>query len=371
MDNRAHWHTLLREALTLLALPADEQVRLNGPGCVACDLINDFNHARRVTFDEAKLSNDQRQALESIARAIQAMEEADVECYKNGALRRPAWDRLRERASEALRVFGWEKAVIKPFAEVSPGVWFRAPDAAPSKGGRDSGAISLSMPNLAIAKEASRSRVPYWVVLAGCLSVFVFLLLCGTAIGVWVYVLKNGYVFGTAPTNVDPAFNSPAVPLNFGQPLQGEVVNGRLVEPEGGFSYVPPDGWMAYRLPGLKYRIVSAPIQAGGAPNINAADEFFAGSLEEYVKANLATLQRVMPEFRIVKQEDFQTTAGLPSVRLVAEVKQNGINLRQSYYFFGNGNTKYVVVCTTRRDGGEELDPIFEASMKSFRLERQ
>ena len=33
------WQMLLREALAVLALPVDEQVRVRVPGCVACELL--------------------------------------------------------------------------------------------------------------------------------------------------------------------------------------------------------------------------------------------------------------------------------------------------------------------------------------------
>ena len=42
---REPWEMLLREALAVLALPPDEQVRVNGPGCVVCDLLEDFESA--------------------------------------------------------------------------------------------------------------------------------------------------------------------------------------------------------------------------------------------------------------------------------------------------------------------------------------
>jgi hypothetical protein len=44
------WQPLLREALAVLSLSADEQIRVNGPGCIACDLLNDFDHARVVAI---------------------------------------------------------------------------------------------------------------------------------------------------------------------------------------------------------------------------------------------------------------------------------------------------------------------------------
>jgi hypothetical protein len=131
VDDRAPWEKLLREALTILALPADEQVRVNGPGCVTCDLLEDFDHARRVaTGNEAELSDDQRRSLEAINAVMRSMEKPDFECFNNEVLRRPVWEGLRKLAADALRLFGWEGTVVEPFVEVEPGVWRRAPSTA-------------------------------------------------------------------------------------------------------------------------------------------------------------------------------------------------------------------------------------------------
>jgi hypothetical protein len=122
------WQTLLCEALAVLALPADEQIRVNEPGCVACDLLSDFDHARTVTFEtQERLSDDQRRTLEAIDSVMRSMQQPDFECFNNGVLSRPVWKRIRELAADALRLFGWEKTVVQPFVEVQPGVWHRGP----------------------------------------------------------------------------------------------------------------------------------------------------------------------------------------------------------------------------------------------------
>jgi hypothetical protein len=66
---------LLRDALTALALPMGEQIRVNGPGCVACDLFEDFDHARIVAVgSENRFSGNQSQMLEAIDHAFQSMQ---------------------------------------------------------------------------------------------------------------------------------------------------------------------------------------------------------------------------------------------------------------------------------------------------------
>jgi hypothetical protein len=122
------WRALLCEALVILALSADEQVRANGPGCVACDLLNDFDHARHVAFgNNSQLSDKQSHILNAIDGVMGSMQGPDFECFNNEVLRGPVWQRLRELAADALRCFDWEGTVAEPFAEVQPGVWRRPP----------------------------------------------------------------------------------------------------------------------------------------------------------------------------------------------------------------------------------------------------
>ena len=144
----------------------------------------------------------------------------------------------------------------------------------------------------------------------------------------------------------------------------------RLTETAGGFSFVPPETWQARAVPGLKYKIAFGPVQDGFASNINVVDEAFTGALDAYVNANKAALERALKKVRIVKQEAFRTTAGLPGARLIVECEQNDKPLRQTFYFFGTAGMKFVVTCSTTAAGGEKLDPVFERAMKTFRLEK-
>jgi hypothetical protein len=126
VEENVHWQPLLGEALAVLALRADEQVRVNGPGCLACDLLNDFDHARMVTLESApQLSEEQRRSLAAIDGVMRSMQARDLECFNNEVLCRPVWQRLRELAAVALQHFGWVNTAVEPFAQVKPGVWRR------------------------------------------------------------------------------------------------------------------------------------------------------------------------------------------------------------------------------------------------------
>ncbi len=55
---------------------------------------------------------------------------------------------------------------------------------------------------------------------------------------------------------------------------------------------------------------------------------------------------------------------------MVIQSDQNGTLLRQAFYFFaGTGDNKFVVTCSALASGGEEIDEVFEASLKTFVLD--
>jgi hypothetical protein len=145
----------------------------------------------------------------------------------------------------------------------------------------------------------------------------------------------------------------------------------RHQEPAGGFSFVPPKDWQVRDFPGLKYKVVAGPPTAGFASNINILDGTGKGSLDDYVKANIVTLQKQRKNCRILSQEAFNTSAGLQGARVVAEGEDGDRLLRFNIYIFGQGDKKFVVTCTALADGGAQLDPVFEACLKTFRFENK
>ena len=99
MSEPVLWQPLLRDCLAALAAPPEQQVRANGPGCIACDLLNDVDNARLVALDHAPLSDAQRSVLESLDAASSGLQPDDLVCFDNEVVRRPAWQSLRELVS--------------------------------------------------------------------------------------------------------------------------------------------------------------------------------------------------------------------------------------------------------------------------------
>jgi hypothetical protein len=139
-------------------------------------------------------------------------------------------------------------------------------------------------------------------------------------------------------------------------------------EKAGGFSYDPPSGWQVVEFPGLKYRISHGPRENEFAPNINVVDEAFSGTLAAYVDANLQNLERLFVNLKVLSREDFKTQDNEAAVKIVTENEQQGRMFRQTFFFIGSGNRKYVVTCTALADGGAKFDTAFAQSVETFRM---
>jgi hypothetical protein len=145
----------------------------------------------------------------------------------------------------------------------------------------------------------------------------------------------------------------------------------RHTEKAGGYSFVPPKGWKMMEFGGLKHKIAVGPAANGFAPNIVFVDEAFKGNLIDYVAGSKDGLKKAFKKFKEISETSLKTKDGAACVRFVIERDENGKQLRQSFYFFDlSPGRKLVVTCTALTDGGEKLDPAFEESMKTFRLEK-
>jgi hypothetical protein len=102
---------LFRDSLVDLSLAAEGRRRIGPRGCLACELLNDFHYAGeafRHNFEDV-LTAEQQAVISAVYAAMGGLEPADVECFNDGVVHRRGWQRLREKAAEAGRVFGCER----------------------------------------------------------------------------------------------------------------------------------------------------------------------------------------------------------------------------------------------------------------------
>jgi hypothetical protein len=133
-DERAKVLHGLREAVNALALPAGEQVRVTLPGCVTCELLNDFDIWAREALERyaTTLTPHQQACLRAIGGKMDEMTEEDYECCCTAEaalprLERRLWCELRSLARGALEAFGWPLAAQDAYRPVNERVWRRAP----------------------------------------------------------------------------------------------------------------------------------------------------------------------------------------------------------------------------------------------------
>ena len=118
---------LLRNALRALALPPADQVRVTQPGCVSCELLEDFSHGYTCFTQSCadQLTDATSNLLAEIDATMDALSRDDFVCFDNSVLDRPVWGQLRQLASETLTAFDWDNHSIDPYTKTEPGVWRR------------------------------------------------------------------------------------------------------------------------------------------------------------------------------------------------------------------------------------------------------
>jgi len=114
----------------------------------------------------------------------------------------------------------------------------------------------------------------------------------------------------------------------------------RHVEPKGGFSFCPPDGWNIRDYPKEKFKIMLGPASDGFAPNLNVRElKNLPQSLQD-VAAMVSKFYAGNPEgmgtsyVGSFTQSEFTTFANQPGIKLAFQSVKEGVRLRSTMYFF-------------------------------------
>lgn len=195
------------------------------------------------------------------------------------------------------------------------------------------------------------------------LTAVILLFVIGIVLFVIGLVTFGGDTAESSPPPAPPAASQPT-----SEPASTDDPN-RHFEPEGGYSFVPPDGWSVQELPGLKFKVAVGPASEEFAPNINFVDDAFAGTLEEYVQSNIVTMESIFQDLRILEISEFVPNAGSAAVRVATENTQQGLLLRQVFYIFQAAGDSFLVgTCSRLALSQAEVDAQCDQSMATFRL---
>ena len=144
--------------------------------------------------------------------------------------------------------------------------------------------------------------------------------------------------------------------------------SSRHVEEGGGYSIQPPEGWAVAEFPGLKYKVFHGSPVHGFSPNIVFVDEYFEGTIEEYVQANNVNMRLVLTDFEILSTTAFVTASRLNGIKQVTTAAHSGQVLRQTFYYFSNGFTRFVITCSVPDNSRQSYEKLFDESVKTFQV---
>lgn len=136
---------------------------------------------------------------------------------------------------------------------------------------------------------------------------------------------------------------------------------------QGNFRFTIPDGWASVKLQNTPYQIAAGITIEGFTQNIIVEREEFNGSLQEYLEKAKTLLADQNENIQITKEEDFSTSRNLKGIKLILEnVVETGIAIKQYVYLFKVDFVCFIVSCSVLADEPEEIEEIFDTSMKTF-----
>jgi|JI10StandDraft_1071094.scaffolds.fasta_scaffold110603_6 hypothetical protein len=118
---------LVQQAIVALALPSSEQVRVTQPGCVTCELLEEFRHAFQC-YQLLDYDAQDPALIASLSELEEFLEQIDVENFECGnekVLDGTQWSSIRLFARQLLTQFGWNSVIVEPYRETQPRVWNR------------------------------------------------------------------------------------------------------------------------------------------------------------------------------------------------------------------------------------------------------
>lgn len=144
----------------------------------------------------------------------------------------------------------------------------------------------------------------------------------------------------------------------------------RYFEINGGFSYIPPKGWIIQKADFSPYQVVYGERVAGFWTNISFVTEISSMSLEEYTQDYSQKMSSMFTAFAIEKEEIFKTKQGLSGKKIVSNAKNGDVQMRLVQYIFLDGNIKLNVTCSAHPNVKAKFDRYFDDMIKSLEFEQ-
>jgi hypothetical protein len=137
---------------------------------------------------------------------------------------------------------------------------------------------------------------------------------------------------------------------------------------EQGYSHRIPLGWERKPAPPSKAAMIAAPESSGVSSNMVTTVEPYDGTLRAYVDTNIQSLKKSAVKGKVVSRE-FTTDSKTPAYKVKLQNKVKDTDVGQTMYFFqGAGDKKIIITCIAPVELQAQLEPLFDACMKTFAL---
>ncbi|GHV83607.1 hypothetical protein AGMMS50212_09470 [Spirochaetia bacterium] len=141
----------------------------------------------------------------------------------------------------------------------------------------------------------------------------------------------------------------------------------RYVAKGGVFSVNIPDNWELVER-GLVHKVLVTKPDKNFTPNISFIDNFVMDieDLKGYADYYLEQLNWY-DAVKIISRDDFETTSAIKGEKVVCSFKQDGLAIRQVFYFLQlSGNKRIMIICSASESSKDKYDIIYEKTVKSF-----
>jgi hypothetical protein len=147
-----------------------------------------------------------------------------------------------------------------------------------------------------------------------------------------------------------------------------QKIGDTFTSAEHGYSHRIPLGWETKPPPPSKAVMIVAPKSSGVSSDMVTTVESDSGTLSAYVDSNVQSLKKSAVKGKVVRVE-FMTDSKTPAYKVKLQNKVKDADVGQTMYFFQRpGDKKIIVTCTAPVELQAQLEPLFDACMKTFAL---
>ena len=117
----------------MLSLEKEDQIQSNGPGCVTCDLYEEFKHRYEFIIEKDFYCLDYKEiGLTDLYNTLINLKEDEMICFNNEMLNTIGWNEVRSKASIVCNNLGIKRK-INPMIEIGNGIYSNNPELQKSK----------------------------------------------------------------------------------------------------------------------------------------------------------------------------------------------------------------------------------------------